>query len=71
MKKIFVLFLLFILAIPMASSKDFKNLSLEDYFYKKNVYISRIGDERVEYYNGRIVRIGDIGTGKSVTYNDD
>ena len=55
----------------MASSKDFKNLSLEDYFYKKNVYISRIGDERVEYYNGRIVRIGDIGTGKSVTYNDD
>ena len=29
--------------------------------------IRRIGDERVEYYNGRIVGIGN----KTVTYNND
>ena len=55
MKKIFILFLLLMLCTPVFAENT----------------IRRIGDERVEYYNGRIVRIGDIGTGKSVTYNDD
>ena len=70
MKKIFVLFLILAFIIPIASSKEFKELTLQDYFYKENVYIRKIGSDWVEYSGGKISRIGDIRSGKIVEYNE-
>ena len=73
-KKILTVNLLLIFAAQTALSKDYKSMTIDDYFKRENVCISKIGDDSVGYYpsyepNGWAGRIRNIGN-KKVEYCD-